>query len=297
MTKNEMLRFVKNSFPDLTINDIQVNNRGWDNDILIVNEKIVFRFPKSNNLLSVIVEEGKLLEILRAKEPLLHIPNYGFVYSDNELKGVTYSLIEGKSLNQITIPNLRDNPVNARVIGDFLTKLHSLDVSSREITLKTTHTLSYWEDLYSNVTSALYPFINKQQVYDIDHFFTNFIEVFPRLTFKKSVIHGDLTASNIIYNQEKKGISGIIDFTDAQIGDPAFDFAGLYWDFGPDFTKDVLHWYSGNETSNSLYNRVKAFYGLQPVFHELLYAVKNRQQVNWETALEKFSSLYELTKK
>lgn len=106
----------------------------------------------------------------------------------------------------------------------------------------------------------------------------------------------ELTASNIIYRQEKECINGIIVFTDAQIGDPAFDFAGLYWAFGIDFTKDVLRWYSSNENKELLLDRVKNFYELQPIFHELLYAFEKNQTINWKTALKKFSTLNQLTK-
>lgn len=101
-----------------------------------------------------------------------------------------------------------------------------------------------------------------------------------------------MTTSNIIYSKDKGCVNGIIDFTDAQIGDPAFDFAGVYWTFGLDFTKDVLHWYNGYETSESLLKRVKTFYGLQPVFHELLYAIENNQEIKWKSALERFSTLF-----
>lgn len=297
MTENEMLCFVKNTFPDLTINEVHANDRGWDNDILIVNKKIVFRFPKSSDILSKILDERKILELLKLKNPILRIPDYEFVYSGSELKGVKYSFLEGSSLSEIPINNLKNNPLNAKAIGDFLTKLHSIDVSKlNETNLGTTHTLKYWEGLYSKVKSDIFPFLNIHQQNDVNAVFSDFIDGFTKLTFNKTIIHGDLTASNIIYNKKKGNVSGIIDFTDAQIGDPAFDFAGLYWDFGPDFTEDVLHWYRGNETTDSILSRVKTFYGLQPIFHELLYAVKNNEEVNWNFAFEKFTALYALSK-
>ncbi|WP_375137316.1 phosphotransferase [Cytobacillus oceanisediminis] len=110
---------------------------------------------------------------------------------------------------------------------------------------------------------------------------------------KKVIIHGDLTTANILFNQEKGLVNGIIDFTDAQIGDPAFDFAGLYWSFGPDFTKDVLSYYKA-EDKESIFKRVQSFYGLQPIFHNLIFAVKENLDVNWETAFERFSYLNSL---
>ncbi|MEQ6376116.1 aminoglycoside phosphotransferase family protein [Bacillaceae bacterium S4-13-56] len=297
MTGDEMLDFVKNNFPNLKIDKVKVNTQGWDNSILILNNEIVFRFPKSDELCKKIIDGGKILEILKSEEPILQVPHYEYLHKDSALLGVYYSFLEGTPLIEIPKQNLKENPLNAKGIGDFLTKLHKIDISKLSDTnLTTIHTLKYWESLYLNVKREVFPFLKQQQRKEIDEVFNNFISSFPKLTYKKTVIHGDLTTSNIIYNEDKGSVYGIIDFTDAQIGDPAFDFAGLYWDFGLDFTKDVFHWYKGNESSESLLKRVRTFYGLQPVFHELLYAIKNNLPINWNGVLKKFSALYQLSK-
>jgi len=297
MTEEEMLVFVKNNFSDLLINKVRINSNGWDNDILILNEEIVFRFPKSNDLLSKIEDEGKILENLKGKNPLLLIPNYEYLYKNDGLIGVKYSFLEGISLSELSVSNLQGNPFNARGLGDFLTKLHSIAISELSYSnLGTTHSLEYWKSLHMNVEIKIFPFLTLKQQKEINEVFYRFLDEFSELTNKKTIIHGDLTASNIIYNQEKECINGVIDFTDAQIGDPAFDFAGVYWAFGMDFTKDVLECYSSVENKELLLNRVKNFYGLQPVFHELLYAIENNQEIDWETALNKFSALNQFTK-
>ncbi|QHJ71319.1 aminoglycoside phosphotransferase family protein [Planococcus halotolerans] len=297
MTKDEMLVFVENKFPDLPLNKVQTNSIGWDNDILIVNEEIVFRFPKSDELLSKIEDEGKILEILKTQKPLLFLPSYEYLYRNNALKGVKYDFMKGSSLSEFPVSKLRDNPFNAKGIGDFLTKLHSIELSKlHHSNVGTTHSLKYWENLYAMVERDVFPFLASGQQHKISELFSEFLERLPALTNKKTIIHGDLTAANIIYNHEKECINGIIDFTDAQLGDPAFDFAGLYWDFGLEFTKDVLRWYRSTENKEALLNRVKTFYGLQPVFHELLYAVNHNHQINWDTALKKFNRLYQLAK-
>jgi aminoglycoside 2''-phosphotransferase len=203
-----------------------------------------------------------------------------------------YTFLKGKFLSEYAAKDLSNNPENARVIADFLIKLHSIDISELEGTyLKTIHTLKYWEKLYSSVKSDVFPYLNNQQQDEVNEIFINFINSYPSLSYKKSIIHGDLTTSNIIYNKKINRVDGIVDFTDTQIGDPAFDFAGLYWTFGTDFTKEVLSWYSTSELSDSIFRRVNTFYGLQPVFHELLYAIKNNQKINWESTIERFSYL------
>lgn len=293
MKKEELLYWIKRNFPDLTIWKVDENHNGWDNKILIVNEQIVFRFPKSTELLSKIKEERKILEILRSKNPLLSIPDYQSVYKEGKMIGVHYAFLEGSSLNEVQVENLLDHPFNARSVADFLTKLHHIDKLSVDCSLASVHSLKYWEELYSEIKIKIFPFLSSEEQNMINEMFVSFFKKYPHFQYKKTIIHGDLTASNIIYSLQNNCISGVIDFTDFQIGDPAFDFAGLYWDFGLEFTEEVLKGYSGDEDKSELLERVTSFYGLQPIFHDLLYQLKNNQKVNWDTALKKFFYLYQ----
>ncbi|WP_313800207.1 aminoglycoside phosphotransferase family protein [Cytobacillus sp.] len=292
MLQDDRLTIVKKSFPQLEINEVQINNKGWDNDILIINNEIVFRFPKSEQLLTKVLNEMQILHHLALKKTSIKIPKYEPVYSDSRLIGVKYPLINGESLSEVSDCLLNEKLENAKLISDFLTKLHSIDCSNmNETTLETIHTPYYWERLYTSVKHDVFPFLSTYQKNEISEVFISFINNYSNLSYQKTIIHGDLTASNIIYNKTLNRIEGIIDFTDAQFGDPAFDFAGLYWTFGPDFTKEVLSFYTSLESSDSIFKRVSSFYGLQPVFHELLYALKNEQKINWESALDRFFQL------
>ena len=47
-----------------------------------------------------------------------------------------------------------------------------------------------------------------------------------------AVIHGDFTDDHILLESVDGRLAGVIDFTDACLGDPAYDFAFL-WAYGP----------------------------------------------------------------
>ncbi|MGY0694427.1 aminoglycoside phosphotransferase family protein [Virgibacillus sp. FSP13] len=290
MTEKEMINFIKNAIPELKINHIQFNQTGWDNDIIVINEDIVFRFPKNNDIARKVQSEAKLMTELNRVKSAVAVPNYKTLYDDrNQLKCVYYKYIHGTSLKEYGPRNLQNKTKNAKVIGEFLSELHC--VKNKVGNFQSVQIYDYWNDLYTSVKEDIFPFLNKIQQQEIHQTFSGFIDLYPKQLFQKSIIHGDLGASNIIYDNQKGLINGIIDFTDAQLGDPAFDFAGFYWDIGPTFTRNVLSYYNGSESVESLYDRVKNFYGLQPVFHELLHAVHNEEAVNWDTALSKFSQL------
>ena len=293
MKADPLIELVKKVYPEIKINQVKTKTNGWDNDILILNNEVVFRFPKSKEVASKVKDEVVLVSQLALKNPLLQFPRYEPVYLNGEFKGVKYDYLEGESLSEVQINH--SLPLqNAELIGDFLTKLHSIDLSTlKETKIEPSHTKEYWENLYNLVETSVFPNLKRSQKAEITNLFRDFFCDSMFSADNKVLIHGDLTTSNILFQKEKGLVSGIIDFTDAQIGDPAFDFAGLYWSFGPDFTTEVLSHYQAAD-KESIFDRVQSFYGLQPVFHNLLYAIKENQHVDWETALDRFSYLNSL---
>ncbi|WP_257141141.1 aminoglycoside phosphotransferase family protein [Bacillus sp. AFS015802] len=283
-----MLQIVNETIPKDQIHSVENNSMGWDNDILIINEEMVFRFPKTRKIASKVVDEVVLLKQLAAKKPLLEFPQYEPIHMDGELAGVKYPYLKGKPLGESS-PSAAQS---AELLGDFLTKLHSIRKSDLP-NLQTNHTEEYWNELFLSVQTFVFPHLIPQHRTKVQDFFEEYLIDYEKESINLGVIHGDLTTANILYKPEAGVVSGIIDFTDAQWGDPAFDFAGLYWSYGPCVTKEVLSHYR-EEGKEAIFKRVQDFYGLQPIFHQLVYAVKESRHVNWEQTLDRFLYLYEL---
>ena len=288
MNMEQMLHFVNETIPSNQIHSVETNSKGWDNDILIINKEAVFRFPKTGEIAAKVVEEATLLKQLAAKKPLLAIPIYELIHVNGKLVGVKYPYIEGVSLEEFIPPTHQ----SSMLLGDFLTKLHSLRKSDLP-NLKVNHTKEYWNELYLKVQTLLFPHLGTAQRTAVLGFFEEFLNDYEGDSVNRAVIHGDLTTANMLYEPETGLVSGIIDFTDAQWGDAAFDFAGLYWAYGPDVTKEVLPYYNA-ENKEYIFKRVEDFYGLQPIFHELIYAVKENHHVDWNKALDRFLYLLSL---
>jgi aminoglycoside 2''-phosphotransferase len=70
------------------------------------------------------------------------------------------------------------------------------------------------------------------------------------------VLHADLGADHIL--MENNAVTGIIDFGDANWGDPDYDFMYLFVDFGWAFVEDVARRY-GHPGLASLRNKVRYF--------------------------------------
>lgn len=280
-----MIRFVRRTMPKLTIGMSEVKTNGWDNDILIINKQQVFRFPKTVQIIDQIKNECELLEQLSQKNPVLQIPQYKMIYEGEVLKAVTYPFLNGESLNEHPF-DLRKNPENAQLLGDFLTKLHQIKGSH----LPSIHTFRYWQSLFESLRKKVFSALRDEERQAIEEVFTHFLNNYMAFSYKKAPIHGDLSASNILFDRVENRISGIIDFTDAQMGDPAFDFAGIYWNYGPEYTRKVLSFYHSDESLEELLDRISRFYGLQPVFHEMLHSIENSVSID-QTMLTRFIEL------
>ncbi|SDL92182.1 phosphotransferase family protein [Sediminibacillus halophilus] len=292
MNEQTMLSIISQHLPWLTIESTSFEYSGWDHDIIIINEKLVFRFPKHQAVRRHTEREIALLKAIENTSPPLQIPTCQAI-RDKQGNAIAtyYQLIEGEPLASVLDHPLFSKERSAKLLGEFLSKLHQIPAKQVASPLFTTHTLEYWQRLFASVQKQIFPYLSKEDSQMVSDFFHAFLEQGKGQTIQKAWIHGDLSADNIIFNKKSGLVTGIIDFTDSQYGDPAFDFAGFYWDFGPAFTSQVLRYYSGMEPGEHLFERIQNFYGLQPVFHELLYQVKQGQSVNWPTALERFKRL------
>lgn len=288
MRKEEMICFVRRTMPKLTIDTCDVKTTGWDNDILIIDRQQVVRFPKTTQIMEQVKNECVLLNQLILTKPVLQIPRYEPIYERGVLRAVTYPFLGGESLNEHPV-DIRKNAENARLLGDFQMKLHQIKGSS----LPTRHTFRYWQSLFELLRKKVFMFLNDEEQKAIEEVFTHFLNGYPALSFKKVPIHGDLSASNILFDSAENRISGIIDFTDAQMGDPAFDFAGIYWNYGPEYTKEVLSFYQIDDSIEAIFDRISTFYGLQPVFHELLHSVGNNEPID-HAQLKRFMELKQM---
>ncbi|GAF12393.1 kanamycin kinase [Bacillus sp. JCM 19046] len=244
----------------------------------------MFRFPKREEVEERVKREARLLTYLSIQNQSLPLPIYQLHYAEEQLLCVSYAYLEGSPLRT-------EQSEIANVLGAFLSELHGMDITTAEAMGFTYERNGvYWERFYGELNSKLYPHFSQKQQDFVDRIFKTFLEKDGQKHSKK-LVHGDLTSSNLLYDQEGGRLTGIIDFTDAMIGDPAIDIAGFYWDFGPEFTRLVLDHYEGNEPREAIYQRVEQFFGIQPLFFQLLHRYDNEQPLDQSEAMIRLAQL------
>lgn len=240
------LNKVRENFPDVPTENVRLVTKGWDNDVLILAETYVFRFPKRAGYDECFKTELTLLSELAPTLPL-RVPDYTFVPRDNSFGG--YRIIPGNEMTPEVFAELSTDKKGrvAAQLGIFLSSLHA---TSTKIVcdsgLKIDRGGCRWnkpnvENLLETLEAAIFPRLEVAEVRWAQRQFQAYLNL--SFDFENRLTHSDLTQDHIFIDPERGELSGIIDFADIDFADPAIDFAG-FWNFGVDLPKMVLHHYS-----------------------------------------------------
>jgi len=289
--KNNLIENIQSVYSDLFIEDFYPNEIGQNNDVLIVNNSLVFRFPKYKNGIIQLRRETDILKyIKRIVSTPIPYPIYHSLEEIEPGKVFTgYKLIDGVPLWNESLTGVESIELVkglAKQLVSFLVELHSIsgEKASRDLKLKVRNPSEEMYKLYDKIQNTLFPFIRQDAQKEISQSFETFLKGKAFSNFDITLIHGDFGASNILWNPETSMISGIIDFGGSGIGDPAYDFAGILSSYGEDFFDMCIHQYpNGIEISE----RVK-FYKSTFALQEALHGIENDDRQAFESGIKDY---------
>lgn len=299
MIMDSYKQYIKEAFPTLSIHSYKQNEEGWDNIAVIINDELLFRFPRKQEYAKRIPLEKELCTILSHSLQEIKVPQYHLIYkndSDDVPRCSYYTLIHGEPLKTETVAKLENTELKAIItqLATFLAALHSIPLKSvKALGFSTEKTLIYWKELQKTLNQYLANNLTSLQKSTLNRLFENFFACIDISTFQNTIIHADFTQHHILFNKQNKSISGVIDFGDAQIGDPAFDFAGLYYDFGHEFTTSVYEQYSTLISHHDplLIHRITTFYQHSPLLHNIIYNFETKNELKFIADTEQLKAI------
>jgi aminoglycoside 2''-phosphotransferase len=282
---------IKQVYPNLSIEDYQPIEIGQNNDVLIINKSLVFRFPKYIDGIKQLKKETEILKYIRG---MVSIPTPQPIYqSFKKLESgkvfTGYKLIEGTPLWKESLDKIKNTDLIKGVASQlvaFLIELHSISNEKVRgiLKLKDENPRKEMSELFHKIQNKLYSYIRKEAQNEITQSFKTFLDGKAFLNLKTTLIHGDFGASNILWNPQTSKVSGIIDFGGSGFGDPAYDFAGLLSSYGEDFYNICINLYpNGNEISE----RVK-FYKSTFALQEALHGLENNDSQSFENGIKNY---------
>lgn len=219
------LQSIKEQFPELSAENIRLLGAGWDNTAFIINEELIFRFPRREIALPLLEAEWCALPKLAHRLPLpIPVPKWkGTPTSKFPWPFIGYRMIPGFTA---CYANLSEDQraALAEPIAQFLAILHATpkslisqchipgDNQSRiDSTVLIPKIKKNFEEL-----SLLGLFESKKQ---LESTFGNF-----RPPISSYIVHGDFYVRHLLVD-EKHQLAGVIDWGDIHLGDPAIDLA------------------------------------------------------------------------
>ena len=277
---------IRKKYPELVGPELSYHADGGQyNDILILDDAVVFRFPKYAESVKVILQEINILHTIGGKLPL-PVPDPIYSSLDPQTVGqvfMGYPQIPGEPLWPDVFSGIQDQDVLARFafqLAGFLADLHRIPWQDTGLSLQIDDTLDAWVEMYAEIRANLYPMMRPAAREDVSAHFENFIEKPDLHRFEPVIRHGDFGSCNILYDPQTLQICGIIDFGSAGLGDPAIDLAAVST-FGDPFFQRILKHYPATQT---VLDRV-AFYRGTFALQEALHGWKNGDQQALESGL------------
>ena len=237
---------VRAALPNLPIHQIRTNHDGLVNDILIVNDELVFRFPKDATERADLARELKVLALVRrfvdAPIPVVELATPDFVM---------YRMLPGVALHQRTW--LACSPTDqvrlATQVGEFLAQLHAIppvDVTAAGIgAAGSIRTRDDWLRLYDAVQRELYPLLMGHGREWVEMLFAPVIEERIDFTVRPTLIHGDLGPYHLLFDRAMARLTGVLDFGVSGLGDPADDFGNMIAGVGERFLARMMDVHPG----------------------------------------------------
>lgn len=278
---------IRQIYPTLDIHSARLHTSdGQFNDILFVNDDLIFRFPRYEESIDDFLQE---INVLRRLQGLvsLQIPDPIYVSSETKTVGTVfmgYKLLPGKPLFREIVDEITDESTLetiARQLADFLHELHRPSHAALGWDLPVPDNLTKFRKFFSKIEQHLFPLMRHEARGSVARHFEAYFHNPALHEYEPTMIHGDFGGSNILFDGHQ--ITGIIDFSFAGPGDPAQDIAAVST-YGEAFFARICRHYPGIE---SLLERAK-FYRGTFALQEALHGFRNSDKEAFASGMEQY---------
>lgn len=278
------------SCPELPIESVVFNDDGQYNDVLIVNDSLVFRFATVPDAVDTLHQEIAILNAIPAYLTL-SIPNPIYANAQSITLGETfvgYRLIPGRPLWHDTFAEIGDPLILDRLakqLAHFLSELHNVPTEViAPLDLPLEDTKENWTTMYDQFREKLFPHMRPDACAAVTKAFTDYLSEPSLHHFEPCLRHGDFGGGNILFDPESGSISGIIDFGCTCLGDPAVDFGALFGSFGQEFYDRCTVDYPMMEAALPRVKFALGTFALQ----EALFGIENGDQEAFESGIAEY---------
>lgn len=242
MNVNAFLEDVRKTYPSLHWKSADIINHGYDHVIIILDDELVLRFPRTNEYLKSFRSEVEFLS-KHGSNLSLSVPAYHLIPKHKRFAG--YRKIEGVPLSPWRYARKLSKVEKKQCVqklGSFLRSLHNMPVPKYLRMQNLKSELQQCRKLYKKFVQSLLDTQSNRLLSDALDSYEQMLMHLPAST----VTHGDLYWRHLLWDTEKNSLSGVIDFGDIAIDDPAIDFAYCHH-FGDKFLESLFKVYGADD--------------------------------------------------
>ncbi|MBN1247125.1 MAG: phosphotransferase [Anaerolineae bacterium] len=288
--RDDYLETIRGVYPDLDVRTASLNRQGQNADVLIVNQTLIFRFPRYEGGVAQLQMEVAILRGLAGRLPL-PVPEPQYVHLSDQPPGdafVAYHMLPGQPLWPHVVDDIAD-PARvaalAEQLGVFLKALHTVPYAEvMNCPLANADTHQSFRTFYRRVRQELFEWMRPRARERVERLFTSYLADASHFAFEPVLRHGDFGGSNILHDPRTLTLTGIIDFGSAAVGDPAYDVAGLLASYGEAFLDQVVVAYP---EIASFMERV-VFYERTFALDEALFGIENDDEAAFRAGMESY---------
>lgn len=255
----------------------------WEGTDHVAFEKdgTIVRFAKEEDPASRAEEVRREAAILAAVRDFATLPVPSPVLCQPDEGFLAYPKLPGIPLAQLALP-WRVPSGFADRIGGFLDRLHALPIEeAREVVEHDVWPLSEWLSAANEEFAAVAQHVPEDFHRAIERFLGTPAPAEPS---EFVFCHNDLGIEHVLVDPETREITGVIDWADAAIADPAIDLARLYRDLGPSILDQL--------SDDALAKERARFYGRCTVFEDLAYGLDTGRHTYVDNSLTALQWLF-----
>jgi aminoglycoside phosphotransferase (APT) family kinase protein len=221
---------IETQFPGLTPVRLKAYGEGWDNSAFLVNDELIFRFPRRQLAAPLLLAECRLLPLI-ARHVSLPVPQP--IYRGSAANGYPwefagYRRLPGRTASDAVLTD-KERAGVAEPLGRLLSELHSIPIAEaarRGAEGDTIGRLDFVKRL--PLARKMLARFGPDLPCDVRRLETLLDAAPPTyLSRRDAVVHGDLYGRHLLVDDDRS-LCGVIDWGDCHIGDRAIDLLPVF---------------------------------------------------------------------
>lgn len=273
------LSLIASQFSDLSSATLTYLGEGMDSTAFEVNGELVFRFPKRAEVDEQTLVETRMLDALGPGAPL---PIPAFTYRGEPSAAFPFHFAGYRKLPGVEAilldPSVVPFDALAAPLGKFLGWLHAFPVKQAlSLGAQSHDAVSVFEEFRAEALECFDAIAGVLPAEEV----ARWRALVSRAPFSAGVpdggvlLHSDFYQEHLLLDPDARAITGVIDWGDVEVGDPAIDFAGLFAWGGAAFTRNVLEHYEP-ATDHRLLERARWLAGFRSAV-DVKYGVERQR--------------------